>query len=180
MDSSALMLTTVKPLITDLTTENAIERTAHFDATGRYRYSLGRQWRRHGPQVTFIMLNPSQADAERDDPTLRACLQFAQRWEYASLAVVNLFAYRTPHPKALVKAAEPVGAGCDRALLTAATAADRIILAWGNWGKLLDRDRAVLKLLMPHQHKLYCLGRNQTQQPRHPLYVKRTTEPIPW
>lgn len=60
-----------------------IVRTAIFDATGRYRYQLGRRWQAHGPEVAFIMLNPSRADAAGDDPTRRACLQFAQRWDYA-------------------------------------------------------------------------------------------------
>lgn len=126
------------------------------------------------------MLNPSRADAEQDDPTIRACLQFAQRWGYGGLQVVNLFGYRTPTPKALATVADPVGDGCDRAILSAAATTDRIILAWGNWGSLWGRDQAVLAQLTPHAHKLHSLGINQSQQPRHPLYIKRTTLPVRW
>jgi hypothetical protein len=58
--------------------------------------------------------------------------------------------------------------------------AHTIILGWGMHGGLLDRDRAVLRLLAPHQHKLFCLGRTEkTQQPKHPLYLKLNTERIP-
>lgn len=151
--------------------------SAQFDATGTYRYSLHRRWAAAGPNVAFIMLNPSRADAQQDDPTLRACTQFAQRWQYGSLTVVNLFAYRTPHPRLLKTAAAPIGPENDRYLLAAAQAADRIVLAWGNEGGLWERDRAVLNLLLTHHQKLFCLSRNRTGHPRHPLYVRRDTTP---
>ena len=40
------------------------------------------------------MLNPSTADAQTNDPTIRRCLQFAQAWGYGTLEVVNLFAFK--------------------------------------------------------------------------------------
>ena len=160
-----------------------IRRTALFDQTGQYRYALSRSWQptdANDPSVAFVMLNPSRADAERDDPTIRACMQFAQGWGYGGLTVVNLFAYRTPEPKALKTVHDPVGPGCDRAILDAADRAERLLLAWGNWGTLLGRDRAVLRLLQPYADRLYCLGVNRTAQPRHPLYIKRSTQPVLW
>ncbi|WP_240519012.1 DUF1643 domain-containing protein [Leptolyngbya sp. BC1307] len=51
-----------------LTAESTLKRTAIFDATGRYRYQLGRQWQASGPQVAFVMLNPSRADATQPVP----------------------------------------------------------------------------------------------------------------
>lgn len=151
----------------------AIERTATFDSTGSYRYCLGRRWQSKGPEVAFVMLNPSRADAQKDDPTLRACIQFAQRWEFVSLSVVNLFGYRTPHPAELKQAAEPVGIENDAYVLESVRRAKRVVLAWGNEGGLLGRDRAMLTLLKPYQSKLTCLQLNRSGQPRHPLYIKR-------
>ncbi len=155
------------------TAESALKRTAIFDATGRYRYQLGRQWQAQGSQVTFVMLNPSRADTFRDDPTLRACIQFARRWNYAGLTVVNLFGYRTPHPADLKAAEDPIGPENDDYVLEAAIAAQQIVLAWGNWGSLQGRDRHILTLLSPYKSKLTCLQRNRSGQPRHPLYIKR-------
>lgn len=152
---------------------SGLERTAVFDKTGRYRYQLGRRWRPNGKTVAFVMLNPSRADAALDDPTLRACMQFAQRWNYASLCVVNLFAYRTPHPTALKTAKNPIGQKNDAYVAKAAARADKVVLAWGNWGGLYERDRTILSLLSPYQHKLTYLQLNRSGQPRHPLYVKR-------
>ena len=162
------MLTTVKPIASI-----KIERTAIFDRTEQYRYQLGRRWQPNGSTVTFIMLNPSTADASQDDPTLRACMQFAQRWDYAALSVVNLFGYRTPHPKVLKQAADPIGAENDAYVLRAVEKAEAVVLGWGNYGGFLGRDRAILNLLTPYQKKLHYLERNKSGQPRHPLYIRR-------
>ena len=126
--------------------------------------------------VAFIMLNPSTADADRDDPTLRACMQFAQRWDYAALSVVNLFGYRTPHPKVLKQAVDPIGAENDTYVLRAVEAAQAVVLGWGNEGGFLGRDRAVLSLLASHSQKLYYLQCNKSGHPRHPLYIKRDVQ----
>ena len=48
-----------------------IVRDAQFDPTGQYRYSLTRGWDSTRPSITIIMLNPSQANATVDDPTIR-------------------------------------------------------------------------------------------------------------
>ncbi len=104
-------------------------------------------------------------------------MQFAQRWQYAALSVVNLFGYRTPYPTELKQADDPVGEENDRYLLQAVEEADRVVLAWGNWGSLAGRDRTILTLLAPHQSKLTYLQLNRSGQPRHPLYIKRSILP---
>lgn len=153
---------------------------AQFDPSGAYRYSLERCWQSDGEWLVFVMLNPSRADQQTDDPTIRRCSQFAQTWGYGNLEVVNLFAYRTPHPRLLKQAAEPIGSENDQFLLRAARRGSRILLAWGNGGSLLNRDGAVLELLQPYAHKFACLGRNCTGQPRHPLYVRRDAQCLAW
>lgn len=157
-----------------------LERTALFDATGGYRYSLGRRWQVPGqaiatpaPEVAFIMLNPSRADADCDDPTLRACLQFAQRWAYHSMVVVNLFGYCTAHPAELKKVDDPVGPENDHHLMAAVARSHKVVLAWGNEGGLKGRDRTVLNRIQAHAAKLTYLQLNRSGQPRHPLYVRR-------
>ena len=61
-------------------------RSAVFDKSGRYRYSLTRRWASGGDTVAFVLLNPSTADAERDDPTIRRCMGYAKHWGCAALA----------------------------------------------------------------------------------------------
>lgn len=78
--------------------------TADLSPCGRYRYTLTRTWDLTLPRVCWVMLNPSTADATRDDPTIRRVLGFSRAWGFGSLVVVNLFAFRTPSPEALALA----------------------------------------------------------------------------
>jgi hypothetical protein len=151
---------------------------AVFDITGNYRYTLWRVWHINLPRVVFVLLNPSTADATTNDPTIRRCLRFAQAWGYGALEVVNLFAYCTSDPAQLRHVADPVGQENDQYLLQASDRAHSLILGWGNAGELQQRSQTVLHLLP--QSKLFCLGINQSHQPRHPLYVKRDTWPQPY
>ena len=66
---------------------------ADISPDGLYRYTLGRTWG-DGDTCVFIMLNPSVADAESDDPTIRRCRGFAEALGCGSLLVANLYAYR--------------------------------------------------------------------------------------
>lgn len=150
-----------------------MKKGAIIDPTGLYRYSLWREWDANTPRIAFIMLNPSRADAEIDDPTIRRCMGFAKDWGYGSLEVANLFAYRAQHPKILQQVPDPIGPENDRYLQEAFLAADRVIIAWGNWGKLKGRNEEVLRAMQ--SRAIYCLGITNKGQPRHPLYVRRNT-----
>lgn len=119
------------------------------------------------------MLNPNTADAECDDPTIRRCIRFAQSWGCGSVEIVNLFAYRTPDPCALLHAADPTGPDNDHYLIQAIDRAHTIVVAWGTHGSLLDRNRFVLDLLAARE-QAFCLGLTKNGHPRHPLYVKGT------
>lgn len=151
-----------------------MERTAIID--GCYRYLLRREWNVNYPQITFIMLNPSTADREKDDPTIRKCIKFANSWGYGSIEVVNLFAYRATKPCDMFQASDPIGLSNNFHLLTATERAKLVILAWGIHGSFLNRDRAVLNLFSRKQ-SLYCLGRTKAGHPRHPLWLSSSTQP---
>lgn len=85
---------------------------AEFSPCRNYRYTLERQWDLPGaPQrlCAFIMLNPSTADAETDDPTTRRCMAFARETGHDQYVAVNLFAYRAARPADMLAAEDPVG-----------------------------------------------------------------------
>jgi hypothetical protein len=151
-------------------------RSAVFDATGRYRYQLWRRWDARRPSVAFVLLNPSRADAVRDDPTIRRCVAFAQRWGFGSLFVVNLFALRATKPKDLFADPDPVGPENDRHLAAVARRARAVVVAWGNHGSRLGRDARALACLPPRR-PLLCLGVTRQRAPRHPLYLRKGTVP---
>lgn len=151
-------------------------RGAVIDPSGRYRTLLWRVWRAGGPRALFVMLNPSAADARREDPTLRRCLGFARDGGFGGLEVVNLFSYRSPHPAELRRAADPVGPGTDRQICRSARRAACVIAAWGAGGALRGRDGAVLALLRAIG-PVYALGRTRSGAPRHPLYLPARCRP---
>ena len=143
---------------------------------GNYRYLLWREWDSKNKTVSFIMLNPSRADAEINDPTIKRCINFAKSWGYSRLEVVNLFAYRTSKPSLLRQATKPIGKDNDSYILKTAEGSDKIILAWGNHGTWQKQDLYVLQLLKNHTH-LYCFGVTKKGCPRHPLYLPSTSKP---
>jgi len=110
----------------------------------QYQQALKAQFRRRRFRLFWRL---GLFDEQTDDPTLRRCIRFSREWQYGGLEIVNLFAFRTPHPHDLHRAADPIGSENDQYLATAAARAAGIILAWGEKGSYLQRDRAVLALL---------------------------------
>ena len=129
---------------------------------------LWQEWNTKDSKLVFIMLNPSKADASIDDPTLRRCIGFAKSWAFGSLIVINLFVYRSSKPSKLRQVNALVGEQNDRHLKKAIKSADKVVVAWGNNVKLMQRDRMVLDLLSNRNVQPYCLG---TTKAGYPLYV---------
>jgi hypothetical protein len=123
------------------------------------------------------MLNPSTADASRDDATIRRCASFSRAWGFGAMVVVNLFALRATDPRRLREAADPVGPRNDGAIRGAAGGSDAVVAAWGRHGSLRGRDERVLDLLRDHDVRL--LGVNADGSPRHPLYLPASTRTRP-
>lgn len=153
---------------------------------GKYRYRLERGGA--GPTVMFVMVNPSTADAEIDDPTIRKCKGFAARNGFERILVGNLFAYRATDVKELRGVSDPVGPENDEHLRAMFREADIVVAAWGASGKLPEalraRWRQVVHLAdrVPHQMKM--IGVCADGHPKHPLMVgydaKIEPWPVPW
>ncbi len=144
-----------------------IESGAIFDVSSRYRYSLWRAWSAYNPRIAFILLNPSTADGERNDPTIRRCIGFARAWKFGSVEVVNLFAYRATDAKELLKIDNPIGEENNCYLIQAVERCSTVVVGWGIRGTLLGRDSQVLSLLAGRK-VVFCLGITKDGQPRHP------------
>ncbi len=156
--------------------------TADLSDDGVYRYRLTRQWDHTKPSMVFAMLNPSTADADADDATIRKCRKLAKREDCGGIVVVNLFAYRATKPKQLRNAADPVGpenqAWIEGVLDVCAAEDGLLICAWGAWWasqpksvvprrlnvEWLARERGVV----PYRYGPETLRGD----PGHPLYVK--------
>jgi hypothetical protein len=157
---------------------------------GVYRYNLVRWMNPVGfrRRVTFIMLNPSTADGEQDDPTIRRCMGFAKSWMCGTLIVLNLFAYRATSPADMRNAADPVGPdnqkhfkhwlGDTFDFLEARH--DLVVCAWGAHGSYRDQDRTVMGWLSDWHAEPQCLGVTKDGHPKHPLYLKSDCKLVPY
>lgn len=144
---------------------------------GRYRYRLERDNLGGKLSVAFICLNPSTADAEINDPTVRRLMGYAMKWNMGSLLLGNLFAYRSTKPSKLKIVKDPIGPENDEYLLDIARRSAMTIAAWGTHGGFLFRDAAVIKLFKEADIPLHCLGLTKQGFPKHPLYLRADTQP---
>jgi hypothetical protein len=142
----------------------------------KYRYSLSRIWDNSKPYVLVIGLNPSTADENVDDRTVKKCENYAKNWGFGGLKVVNLFAFRATLPVDMMRADNPVGFDNDRYIKELSKDAALTIVAWGNDGSYLGRDNEVLKLIKNPM----CININTTGQPSHPLFQKKELKSRPY
>lgn len=139
---------------------------------GSYRYTLTRWWG-EGPNCAFIMLNPSTADAERDDPTIRRCISFARREGCGGLIVLNLFGLRATDPKELALHPFPVGPDWRHWIDAMLPNIDGPLIAgWGAQKGIAAQVETMRQALNAAGLKAMCLGKTADGSPRHPLYVK--------
>lgn len=157
-----------------------IIRGAHLSKCGRYRYRLTRRWGEEGePQVCFIGLNPSTADADIDDATVRRWIGFCQRWGYSGFVTVNLYAFRATQQADLKKATNPVGVDNDLWIRESAINSDKVVCCWGG-GKFHElRAYEVRRMLISSGIAPYCFGKTSEasgRQPKHPVRLAYSTQ----
>jgi len=144
----------------------------------RYRFRLERHWDGGVGLVTWIMLNPSTADADEDDATIRRCVAFSKSWGFCGMVVVNLYAWRATDPKELYAAEaegkNTVGSCNDGHILRATREADLVIAAWGAATGPIEGRTQRLQVFIDNLHDL---GVTKDGHPKHPLYLPASTKP---
>jgi hypothetical protein len=146
---------------------------AEFSPDRKYRYCLWRIWDESKPLVMFIGLNPSTANEDSDDPTIRRVKSFAVKWGFGGVVMMNLFAFATAYPSELKKCSDPLGDN-DLYLQEIGAICKKIIFAWGNFPEAIERGNQVAKMFPEGQ----ALILNGNGSPRHPLYVKGDVVPV--
>ena len=155
------------------TIKGGMKKHAIISEDGKYRYQLSRTWDEEKPKVLFLMLNPSTADANIDDPTIRRVVNFASSWGYGGVFVGNLYAFRSTDPAALRTADDPVGKDNLQHVKTLVGMTDKVVYAWGNKKK---EPEWLCNLV----DKPYCIDISKQGIPKHPLYLKKELEPKPF
>jgi hypothetical protein len=157
------------------------ERGARFSPCRTWRYELWRVWGDGERYVNVIGLNPSTADENMDDPTIRRCIGFAKAWGYDGLRMTNLWAFRSTDPRGLPSSyGEAVGPENDHLLLHSARNSALVLAAWGVHGKNRNRGYQVAAMLQEEGIDVQAFGFTKDGYPKHPLYLPSDTEPVPW
>ena len=161
--------------------EPTYHKAAEISDCGNYRYRLERRWSAR-PLLSYIMLNPSTADGNADDPTIRRCMGFARREGAGGIVVGNLYAFRATNPRVLLLASDPVGPENLQAIRRIAADAMQtgmpIVAAWG--AGMNGAAVWVMNVIRDSGATVKCLGVTADGSPRHPLYVKSAQPLEPW
>jgi hypothetical protein len=145
----------------------------------RHRLVLWRVWDPELPTWHFVQLNPSTADHEQSDPTLRKDCYFAKRGGAGGVRLVNAYSLRATSPTEMLRAADRVGPLNDRVLRQELRDAQRVVVAWGAQVEL-DRERELVDMILELQVHTWSFGKTGAGHPRHPLYLANTSELVPW
>ena len=153
-----------------------VRSSATLSDCGRFRYRLARNWSESAdePVLLFVMLNPSTADAEINDPTIKRCMSFARAEGFGGIEVVNLFAYRATKPAVLRSAGWQVGPKNDHHITQAASTASGVCVAWGAHAGhpvATARVQQVMPMLWSIRGELLCLHITASGHPSHPLFL---------
>lgn len=139
----------------------------------RLRFKLWQIWQPAEPILAWLMLNPSSADHERLDPTLRRVAGFTRDNGFGGFVAVNVFPQRNAKQDRRwideAAALQMNGRLIPRALL----GCQSCCLAWGAW----DWAQAPgwqLATQLARRLPLCWLGQTQSGSPKHPLYLAKS------
>lgn len=153
----------------------SLPRLCIYSPTESHRYTLFREWGdKNKRAVLFLLLNPSTATDEQDDPTIRRCIGYAKSWGFGRMMIGNIFAYRSTCPLGMKLADDPVGVSNDLYLGAMAGEAHLIVAGWGNHGKFMERGDRMREVF---GERLHCLSMTKANEPGHPLYLKGDLQP---
>lgn len=158
--------------------------SAIISSCGKYRYRLDRTLRASGPVYAFFGVNPSTADANVDDATVRKWFGFCERWGASRFIVGNVFAYRATDVKALSTVEDPFGDAIGDHTTDIINEADILVPCWGNSSKVPPQLRfafdVLLDTLLSVGKPVMHFGMTKSGDPKHPLMLAYDTELEPY
>jgi len=147
-----------------------------------YRYHLCRAFplQGEGPIFAFFGINPSTADADTDDATVRKWNGFVSRWGGSEYIVGNCFAARSTDVKGLSSMDDPIGPRNDTFIKVICEQADILVPCWGSRNKIPERLRSriddVLSILKESNKPIKTFGLTKDGDPKHPLMLSYETQ----
>lgn len=157
---------------------------AIFSPCGLYRYRLERDLGRAGPTAAMIGVNPSIANDDRNDQTIRKDIGFGERHGWGRLIKGNLFSLVSTDIKGLRRLETPRDPINDEHLAQIMRDADLVVACWAPPRKcprhLQSRWRRVVAIAAEVGTTLHCIGTTSEGHPRHPLMTAYDTPLTVW
>lgn len=161
-----------------------VRGSASFSACRRHRHWLERDWSRtdNAAYILWIGMNPSTAEENIDDRTIRKEQKFTRAWKRSRMIKCNVMDYRATHPDILLRAdVMPCHVINLPTILHHANGSDIVVACWGALpDKLQPYADAVVSTLQAADIPMSCLGYTASGNPRHPLYVKDSAKLMPF
>ena len=150
---------------------------------GKYRYLLIRVWDGSLPLIGYIGLNPSTADENVNDATINRLITFTKSFGFGGFYVGNLVPIRTKSPKVLKQALskysqQELSSMFQENLAYLIVMRSRIsffVFCWGGndfWEIIAAKKFVENKF----DKNCMCFGLTKKGHPKHPLYLKGTTQ----
>ena len=151
---------------------------------GQYRYRLEREVGMNGLTFAYFGINPSTADAQLDDATVRKWIGFTKVNGGRRFIVGNVFAFRSTDVKALMRADDPIGSENRAHLMQIAADADVLVPCWGDTKKVTGALRHafghLFVELIATGKPVKTFGLTAGGDPKHPLMLGYNTELVEW
>ena len=140
---------------------------AEFSPCGKYRYTLHRIWNEELPLVMCIGLNPSTANADKNDPTIRILRKHLSMLGYGGFYMCNLYAIISSTPQ-ILKYSE-IDLLKDNKLHFESTeikCGNNVIFCWGAF-KEVNKKR--IDYIVRRYPNALCFGKTADGSPMHPM-----------
>ena len=160
-----------------------MNRSAWLSECNKYRYTLTRTWNDCGLLYAYFGINPSTADANIDDATVKRWIGFTGRNRGKGFVVGNVFAYRATNVKELADVYDPVGGNSNYThLKNIISDADVLVPCWGNTKKVPERLRGEIEslkdIILDSNKPVKVFGWTKSNDPKHPLMLPYSTQLI--
>ena len=116
------------------------------------------------------MMNPSIADSKTDDPTVKKCIYYSNKFGYNRLSIVNIF----PNVSTVPRINEFSFCKNNFHFIKDVLKENKYIyLAWGFNFEIKEWLKPLLK-----NKSVFALEMSKKNTPKHPLYLKKNINPL--
>lgn len=141
---------------------------ATFSECGKYRNELHRIWDETKPLAMCIGLNPSTANSEKNDPTIRILIDMLKILGYGGFYMLNIFTIISSKPEILLNPYMETEGGARFWIHKIKDVCQDVIFCWGDFKEAKPRA-AELKSQFP---EALCFDKSKSGAPIHPLAMQ--------